>query len=94
VWGTLCVCRMHEILAGIEEEDRVTEGLTWKEYLLPANRLRMFIAVTMQIGMLLFSSTHVASFPLSPTGKLTRRHHTGVQLTGNTSLAYCKPPLP
>ena len=39
-------------MAGIEEEDRATEGLTWKEYWLPGNRLRMFIVVTMQIGML------------------------------------------
>ncbi|KAF4464440.1 sugar transporter [Fusarium albosuccineum] len=57
---------MDEILAGIAEEDRITEGLTWKEYLLPANRWRMFIVVTLQIG---------------------------VQLTGNTSLAYFSPQI-
>lgn len=56
---------MSEILAGIEEEKRITDGVTWKEYLLPANRYRIFIAITLQIG---------------------------VQLTGNTSLAYCKSP--
>ncbi|PCG95823.1 Major facilitator superfamily domain, general substrate transporter [Penicillium occitanis (nom. inval.)] len=50
-----------EIIAGIEKEQRATEGFTWKEFFLPANRYRMFVAVTMQIG---------------------------VQLTGNTSLAY------
>ncbi|EED17489.1 MFS sugar transporter, putative [Talaromyces stipitatus ATCC 10500] len=53
-----------EILASIELEERVTEGLTWKEFLLPANRYRLFVAITMQIG---------------------------VQLTGNTSLAYFSP---
>lgn len=57
---------MKEILAGISEEDRLTEGVTWKEFLLPANRWRMFIVITLQIG---------------------------VQLTGNTSLAYCRKPL-
>ncbi|KAF4969975.1 hypothetical protein FSARC_2877 [Fusarium sarcochroum] len=57
---------MDEILAGIAEEERVTEGLTWKEFLLPANRWRMFIVITLQIG---------------------------VQLTGNTSLAYFSPQI-
>ncbi|RSL73429.1 hypothetical protein CEP53_000786 [Fusarium sp. AF-6] len=57
---------MDEILAGIAEEERVTEGLTWKEFLLPANRWRMFIVVSLQIG---------------------------VQLTGNTSLAYFSPQI-
>ncbi|KAI1798726.1 putative MFS sugar transporter [Daldinia bambusicola] len=32
-----------EIIAGIKEEERVTEGLTWKEYLLPVNRFRFLI---------------------------------------------------
>lgn len=43
-------CRMAEILAGIREEERITEGVTWKEFLLPANRFRMFISITIQIG--------------------------------------------
>lgn len=43
--------RFAEILAGIEEEVRVTEGLTWKELLLPINRWRVFIVITLQIGM-------------------------------------------
>ncbi|KAL2222506.1 hypothetical protein M432DRAFT_672160 [Thermoascus aurantiacus ATCC 26904] len=55
-----------EILAGIEEEVRATEGLTWKELLLPENRYRLFIAIILQIG---------------------------VQLTGNTSLAYYSPQI-
>ncbi|PNY25636.1 MFS sugar transporter [Tolypocladium capitatum] len=38
-----------EILAGIKEEDRVTEGVTWREYLLPANRYRMFLAISIQM---------------------------------------------
>ncbi|CAM1507892.1 Fc.00g047400.m01.CDS01 [Cosmosporella sp. VM-42] len=57
---------MNEILAGIAEEERATEGLTWKEYFLPSNRWRMFIVITLQIG---------------------------VQLTGNTSLAYFSPQI-
>jgi MFS family permease len=39
-----------EILAGIEEEERQTAGVTWREYMLPANRYRIFIAISMQIG--------------------------------------------
>ncbi|KAI1452038.1 putative MFS sugar transporter [Annulohypoxylon moriforme] len=38
-----------EIVAGIEEEERITEGLTLKEYLLPANRFRFIVVVTLQI---------------------------------------------
>jgi hypothetical protein len=38
-----------EIVAGIEEERRVSEGLTYKELLLPSNRYRIFIAITMQL---------------------------------------------
>lgn len=59
------VSRMEEILAGIAEEEAATEGVTWREFLLPANRWRMIMVITLQIG---------------------------VQFTGNTSLAYCKPP--
>lgn len=55
---------MDEIHAGIAEEERLTQGLVWKEYLLPANRWRIILVVTLQIG---------------------------VQLTGNTSLAYFAP---
>ncbi|CRG92426.1 Quinate permease [Talaromyces islandicus] len=55
-----------EILAGLEEEIRATEGVTWKELLLPANRFRVFVIITMQLG---------------------------VQLTGNTSLAYYAPQI-
>ena len=55
-----------EIQAGLEEEFRATEGVTWKELLLPANRFRVFVVITMQLG---------------------------VQLTGNTSLAYYAPQI-
>jgi MFS family permease len=40
----------HEILAGVELEIRESEGLTWKELLLPSNRYRMFIAITIQLA--------------------------------------------
>lgn len=55
---------MNEILAGIADEERLTQGVTWKEYILPANRWRIILVITLQIG---------------------------VQLTGNTSLAYFAP---
>ncbi|KAH9892162.1 putative MFS sugar transporter [Xylariomycetidae sp. FL2044] len=55
-----------EIVAGIREEELATEGLTWKECLLPVNRLRFILVVTLQMG---------------------------VQLTGNTSLAYFAPQI-
>jgi hypothetical protein len=38
-----------EIVAGIEEESRISEGVTYKELLLPSNRYRLFIAITMQL---------------------------------------------
>lgn len=38
-----------EIVVGIEEERRVSEGVTYKELLLPSNRYRIFIAITMQL---------------------------------------------
>ncbi|KAI1413119.1 quinate permease [Hypoxylon sp. FL1857] len=53
-----------EILASIEEEERVTNGVTWRELILPVNRMRVFLIIALQIG---------------------------VQLTGNTSLAYYAP---
>lgn len=55
-----------EILSGIREEELATEGVTWKEVLLPSNRLRLFVIISMQLG---------------------------VQLTGNTSLAYYAPQI-
>ncbi|KAH8797735.1 general substrate transporter [Xylogone sp. PMI_703] len=55
-----------EIFLSLEEEIRATEGLTWKEFLLPINRFRLFIVISMQLG---------------------------VQLTGNTSLAYYAPQI-
>jgi hypothetical protein len=48
---------MDEILDGIREEERVTEGLTWREFLLPSNRWRMMIAITLQIGERSIQST-------------------------------------
>ncbi|KAI9739923.1 MAG: hypothetical protein M1818_004979 [Claussenomyces sp. TS43310] len=75
----------NEILAGIEEEIRVSEGLTWRELLLPANRFRIFIVVTMQLGKL-------GIFNLSNRyERLVTHLAIGVQLTGNTSLAYYTP---
>lgn len=39
----------NEIQAGIEEEGRASEGLTWKELLLKSNLYRLFIAFTVQM---------------------------------------------
>jgi MFS family permease len=41
---------MAEILDGISAEVAATEGVTWKELNLPANRFRIFIAISIQIG--------------------------------------------
>lgn len=38
-----------EILDGVALEIQQSEGLTWKELLLPANRLRMAIAISIQL---------------------------------------------
>ena len=44
--------RFAEILAGIEEEERLTDGVTWRELLLPVNRMRVFLIIALQIGAL------------------------------------------
>ncbi|KAJ5993845.1 MFS sugar transporter [Penicillium sp. IBT 35674x] len=51
-----------EILAGIEEEARVKENLTFKELLLPANRYRLFIAITIQLSAQLTGNTSLAYY--------------------------------
>ena len=51
-----------EILMGIHEEVRATEGLTWKELLLPANRYRIFIAVSLQLCQQLTGNTSLAFY--------------------------------
>lgn len=42
---------MAEILDGLSAEVAATEGVTWKELILPSNRYRLFIAITIQICM-------------------------------------------
>ena len=51
-----------EILAGVELEIRESEGLTWKELLLPSNRYRMFIAITIQLCQQLTGNTSLAYY--------------------------------
>ncbi|KAL4785278.1 general substrate transporter [Aspergillus varians] len=51
-----------EILAGIEEEARVKESFTWRELLLPANRYRIFIAITIQLCAQLSGNTSLAYY--------------------------------
>jgi sugar porter (SP) family MFS transporter len=51
-----------EILAGIEEEARVKENLTFRELFLPANRYRFFIAITIQLCAQLTGNTSLAYY--------------------------------
>ncbi|KAJ9317121.1 MFS quinate transporter [Paecilomyces variotii] len=51
-----------EILAGLEEEARVKEGFSLKELLLPANRYRIFIAITIQLCAQLTGNTSLAYY--------------------------------
>ena len=51
-----------EILEGVELEVRATEGVTWKELFLPSNRLRLFIAVTVQLCQQLTGNTSLAYY--------------------------------
>jgi sugar porter (SP) family MFS transporter len=51
-----------EILTGVELEIQQSEGVTWKELLLPSNRLRMFIAITIQLCQQLTGNTSLAYY--------------------------------
>ena len=51
-----------EILAGIATELQASEGLTWKELLLPSNRYRMFIGITIQLCAQLTGNTSLAYY--------------------------------
>ena len=67
VAATLCyhiltLKRFSEILAGIEEEERATEGVTWRELLFPVNRRRLFVIIVIQIGVQATGNTSLAYF--------------------------------
>ncbi|KAI9926795.1 hypothetical protein AWENTII_011425 [Aspergillus wentii] len=51
-----------EIIAGIEEEARVRDSFTVKELLLPANRYRIFIAISIQLCAQLTGNTSLAYY--------------------------------
>lgn len=52
-----------EILAGIQEEARIRDGFSWKElFVLPGNRYRLFIAVTIQLCAQLTGNTSLAYY--------------------------------
>ncbi|KAI5461650.1 general substrate transporter [Mariannaea sp. PMI_226] len=53
---------MDEIVAAIVEEERIREGLTWREFLLPANRWRLLLVFTLQMGAQLTGNTSLAYF--------------------------------
>ena len=46
----MSLLRFAEIIAGIREEEQVTGGVTWREMWLPANRYRLMLAITLQLG--------------------------------------------
>jgi sugar porter (SP) family MFS transporter len=51
-----------EIQAGVELEIAQSEGLTWKELMLPSNRYRMFVAITIQLCAQLTGNTSLAYY--------------------------------
>lgn len=51
-----------EILEGVSEEARATEGVTWRECLLPTNRYRLFLAITIQLNQQLTGNTSLAYY--------------------------------
>ena len=51
-----------EILAGIDEEARVKDSFTWRELLIPVNRYRIFIAITIQLAAQLTGNTSLAYY--------------------------------
>lgn len=51
-----------EIIRGLEEERRATDGVTWRELLLPVNRFRVFVAITMQLSQQLTGNTSLAYY--------------------------------
>ncbi|CAD6564822.1 MAG: hypothetical protein ASARMPRED_005693 [Alectoria sarmentosa] len=51
-----------EILKGVSEEVRAKENVTWRECLLPANRYRLFLAITIQLNQQLTGNTSLAYY--------------------------------
>lgn len=51
-----------EILAGVQSQIETSQGFRWKELLLPSNRYRMFIAVTIQLAQQLTGNTSLAYY--------------------------------
>ncbi|TVY44340.1 Quinate permease [Lachnellula occidentalis] len=51
-----------EIILAQEEELRQSEGLTWRELLLPTNRYKIFVAITVQLSVQLTGNTSMAYF--------------------------------
>lgn len=73
---------MAEILAAIEAERLATDGVAWKELLLPANRYRVFIIVTLQIGMSSLMSS-APSLLTQPRCATHRQHIPGILWVSN-----------
>jgi hypothetical protein len=50
------------ILAGLQEEIRATERVTWKELFLFANRFLVYVVITMQLGVRLTGNASLAYY--------------------------------
>lgn len=60
--SALVRAELAEITAGLENEIRATEGVTWRELWLPANRWRLAIAVSLQLCQQLTGNTSLAYY--------------------------------
>lgn len=72
--------RFTEILNGIDEEKRITAGVTWRELLQPINRYRIFLIVALQIGKYLTSpiTIHIQSWLTTTRRSANRKHITSI----------------
>ncbi|KAL2865018.1 sugar porter family MFS transporter [Aspergillus lucknowensis] len=73
---------MAEILDGIAAEVQATEGLTWKELNLPANRYRVFIAITIQICAQCTGNTSLAYYAPQIFGAVGTSENDTLLITG------------
>ncbi|KAL4882270.1 general substrate transporter [Aspergillus karnatakaensis] len=73
---------MAEILDGISAEVAATEGLRWKELNLPANRYRIFIAITIQMSAQCTGNTSLAYYAPQIFGAVGTSENDTLLITG------------
>ncbi|KAL4819770.1 general substrate transporter [Aspergillus spinulosporus] len=73
---------MAEILDGISAEVAATEGVTWKELNLPANRFRIFIAISIQIAAQCTGNTSLAYYAPQIFGAVGTSENDTLLITG------------